>query len=297
MVESDTSFYSDGLKLAGTFYWPDDADGGKPAAITIACSGFTGLRRIHPARFARFLTGKGHACFGFDYRGFADSEGPRGRVLLEEQVRDIIHAIAHVSADSRVNERRIFLLGWGMGAGLVLDAARAMPEVVGIMAVNGFYNGARVQRAHRGEDGFRTFCQRVTEERCERVRKGQAEQVDPFDIYPLDDQSRHYVDNVLRKTPDYDAELYSMELADSLLRWDVETAVARMKLPLLIAHGDSNRLHPTEEAQSLYDVYAGRKSLLWLEGAGHTEFMHDDNPTFQLLAGRISDWISEQLDR
>jgi hypothetical protein len=29
--------------------------------------------------------------FGFDYRGFADNEGEKGGVLLEEQLRDIKH--------------------------------------------------------------------------------------------------------------------------------------------------------------------------------------------------------------
>lgn len=294
MIEEQVQFYSDGLKLAGTFYWPDGA-GEEPGPITIACSGFTGLRRIHPARFARFLTSRGHACFGFDYRGFADSEGPRGRVLLEEQVRDIMHAAAYVSGESRVDERRMLLLGWGMGAGLVLDAARMLLGVVGVIAVNGFYNGARVQRAHRGDDGFRAFCLQVGAERRERVRSGKAAMVDPFDIYPLDAQSREYVDNVLRKTPQYDAERYSMELADSLLRWDPESQARDMEVPLLIAHGTENRLHPPGEAEALHAAYGGPKTLFWLETAGHTEFMHDEDPKFQLLAGRIGNWISQRV--
>lgn len=295
MTEEQATFYSDGLKLAGSFYWPDDVDGGARQSVTIACSGFTGLRCIHPARFARYLTKRGHACFGFDYRGCADSEGPAGRVLLTEQVRDIIHAAAFVSADARVDARRLFLLGWGMGAGLVLDAARAMPGVIGLIAANGFYSGARVQRAHRGDDAFRAFCQQVAVERRERVRTGKAATVDPFDVYPLDAQSRAYVDNVLRKTPGYEAERYSMELADSLLRWDAESLARTLDIPLLVAHGAENRLHPPSEAESLHAVYSGPKTLFWLEGAGHTEFMHDDDPKFQRLAGRICDWMNERL--
>lgn len=295
MQAEETSFYSDGLRLAATYCWPDDHDDATPSPMIIANSGFTGLRHIHPARFARYLTRRGQPCFGFDYRGFADSEGARHRVLLEEQVRDIIHAAAYVAGDDRVDASQLVLLGWGMGAGLVLDAARHHPGIIGIIAINGFYDGSRVQRAHRGEAGYRAFCNRVDAERRQRSRTGTAETTDPFDLYPLDRQSRTYVDDVLRKTPGYQAELYSFELADSLLRWDPLAYADQMHLPVLIAHGSQNRLHPVEEAQSLHDAYAGPKELYWIEGAGHTEFMHDDDPTFQALGSRVADWIDKQL--
>lgn len=295
MTEERTRCFSDGLRLSGTFFWPDGPVGDTPRPLVVACSGFTGLCSIHPARFARYLTARGHACFGFDYRGFAESEGTPGRVLLEEQVRDIIHAVAFAAADPRVDARRIVLLGWGMGAGLVLDAARILPGIIGIIAANGFYNGRRFQHAHRGDDGLRSFCEQVDAERADRARTGQATEVDPFDIYPLDPQSREYVDRVLRKTAGYEAERYSMELADSLLRWDVEAYAGQMDVPLLVAHGRENRLHPPAEAESLYAAYAGPKSIYWIEQAGHTEFMHDDNPRFQALGARIAEWLAERF--
>lgn len=295
MQTEQTHFFSDGLRLGASLFWPDDVDAGTPQPMVVACSGFTGLRHIHPARFARYLTGRGLSCCGFDYRGFADSEGTRCRVLLEEQVRDIVHATAWVAGDERVDPSRLLLLGWGMGGGLVLDAARELPGVIGVIAVNGFFDGARVQRAHRGEDGLRAFRERVDAERRERARTGVAAQTDPFDIYPLDPQSREYVDNVLRKTPAYEAERYSFELAESLLRWAPEAYAGRMQLPLLIAHGDANKLHPVSEAESLHGAYAGPKELYWIRGAGHTEFMHDDDPRFQGLAAHVADWIAARL--
>jgi fermentation-respiration switch protein FrsA (DUF1100 family) len=285
------------LRLGASFFWPDDHDITTPGPMVIACSGFTGLRHIHPARFARYLTTHHLPCFGFDYRGFADSEGPRGRVVLEEQVRDIIHAAAYVSGDTRVDATRLILLGWGMGGGLVLDAARQLPGVIGVIAINGFYDGRRVQRIHRGEDGYRAFCARVAEERRQRARTGEATESDPFDVYPLDPESRAYVDRVLRKTAGYQAASCSFELADSLLRWSPEAFAGGMDLPLLIAHGDRNRLHPPDEAESLYGLYRGPKELYWIKGAGHTEFMDDDDPAFQALGARVVDWIDALLER
>jgi len=292
MKIEDATFFSDGLKLSGSFYWPDGAGDG-PHPVVIPCSGFTGLNAIHPARFARYLTARGHACFGFDYRGFASSEGPRGRVLLEEQARDIEHAAAFAAGDPRVGP--IILLGWGMGGGLVADAARSLRGLAGLCCVNGFYVGARVQRAHRGEDGLSGFERRVAEERVHRARTGEDRETDPFDLYPLDDQSRRYVDTVLRKTEDYDAQPYSWQLAESLLRFDVEAFAPSLRLPLLVCHGEQNRLHPVEEARSFHEAYGGEKELYWIPEAGHTEFMADDNPTFLALAGRIEEWVAARF--
>jgi len=297
MQTEDTQLFSDGWRLGGSFFWPDHPSATTPSPMVIACSGFTGLRHIHPARFARFLARRNQPTFSFDYRGFADSEGPRHRVTLGEQVRDVIHAAAYVSGDDRVDGARLILLGWGMGAGLVLDAARHLPGVIGLIAINGFYDGRRVQRVHRGEAGFRSFCARVDEERRRRARTGEATVIDPFDIYPLDPESRDYVDNVLRKTPGYQATSYSFELADSLLRWCPEVYAPALDLPMLIAHGDRNRLHPPSEAESLHGLYGGPKELYWIADAGHTEFMHDDHPTFKALGARVTEWIEALVAR
>jgi len=296
MQIEQATFFSDGLTLHGTFYLPEGHDASTPRPLVLPCSGFTGLNDIHPARFARFLTARGRLCFGFDYRGFAKSEGERGRVLLEEQVRDILSAVAFASGDPRVDAERIVLLGWGMGAGLVLDAARERPGVVGVIGANGFYNGARFQRAHRGEDGYQRFLETINAQLGRQARTGEIERVDPFDLYPLDPQSREYVDNVLRKNPDYDTTGYHYELAASLARWNPEAYGPQMDLPLLVAHGDRNMLHPTVEAESLMQAYAGPKELFWIEGAGHTEFMHDDDPKFLALAGRIEAWLSKLFE-
>lgn len=291
--------------MGGSLFLPDDFDEHRrqsPVPVVVACSGFTGLAAIHPARFARFLTARGHLCFGFDYRGFAASEGERGRVLLEEQVRDIMSAVAAIAGDARVDGARIVLLGWGMGAGLVLDAARRLDgvrggvlAVRGIVAANGFYRGDRFQRAHRTPDEYRDFRAATAGERTDRARDGTARRGDPFEIYPLDPQSREYVDTVLRKAPGYDTADYSWELADSLVGWDVEAHAPRMGIPLLIAHGAANRLHPPAEAEALHAAYGGPKELVWLEGAGHTEFMLDDHPTFRFLADRVERWVSARV--
>lgn len=297
MTTEEHTFHSDGLRLSGAFHFPDDLDPSRRHPLVIPCSGFTGLRCIHPERFARDLTARGYACFSFDYRGFGDSEGARRRVILEEQVRDLLHAVGYVESDPRVNPDRLILLGWGMGAGVVLDAARELLGVVGLIALNGFYSGRRVQQAHRTVDQFFEFRDRVRAQYAERARSGELDWGDPFYYYPLDDKSRHYVEQVLKQNAGYDTEQYSGELADSLLRWHPEAYAPHMRTPLFIGHGTRNALHPPSEADALFSCYGGPRELYWLEGAGHTEWMFDDNPHFQRLCSRLDEWLRRLLER
>lgn len=290
-----TSFQSAGLRLDASFYLPDGGGGGDDdprRPFILSCSGFQGLNNIHPARFARTLTALGYRCFGFDYRGFAESEGDKGRVLLEDQVEDIVAAARFVRSRPEAAGRPLVVLGWGMAGGLVLQAAKEIDGLAGLVCLNGFYDAERVQRAVRGDDGWRTFLGWLEDKRMARAR-GDASKVDPFDVYPLDEVTRGYVDGVLRKNPDFGVDV-TLDFAESLLRFRPERELGHLaKTPVFIGHGSQNALHPPKEAQSLHRSYPGAATLYWVEGGGHTEWMLDDDPKYQALMAAVAAWIGK----
>jgi pimeloyl-ACP methyl ester carboxylesterase len=139
------------------------------------------------------------------------------------------------------------------------------------------------------------FLGRTAAARAEAVHSGEVAAVDPFSIYPLDPQSEDYVDNVLRRFDAFGGLVKPM-LADSLLRFAPDTHLEDLsRIPLLIAHGERNFLHPPIEAESLYNQYPGPKQILWLWNAGHTEWMADDHPTFKGLVTAIDNWYHSQV--
>ncbi|WP_206075730.1 alpha/beta hydrolase [Marinobacter sp. NP-4(2019)] len=89
----------------------------------------------------------------------------------------------------------------------------------------------------------------------------------------------------------------TFDFADSLISFCPEAHLDDRfaQIPLLIAHGAENDLHPVTEARSLYARYPGPKELFLLKGAGHTEWMLDEDPKFQTFAAKIADWISESF--
>jgi pimeloyl-ACP methyl ester carboxylesterase len=290
-------FFSDSLRLDGVLHCPDAAwpENGYP--LVVVCSGFLGLHRIHPARFARILTRLGYCCFSFDYRGYGESEGIRNRVLIEEQVRDIRNAVSITPTIEGVDHARIFVLGWAMGGGLVVDACRDLPNVKGIVAVNGLFDGVLFQESHRNSEEMADFRQRVEEERQRRSLSGIADYVDPFEVYPLDPETLAYVRDNLDTVSGYESSRCSFEIADSLLRWSVLPVAPSSTKPLFVAHGDRNLLHEPAQAVRLAEAYGGLCELKWLQGVGHTEWMQDGNQVLNGLCADLVRWMREVADR
>jgi pimeloyl-ACP methyl ester carboxylesterase len=289
--EEAVVFQSDGWKLDGSIYRGDARDDALPAVIT--CSGFQGFNATHPARFARALTPRGYTCFGFDYRGFARSEGVAGSVHVEEQIRDIANAVRFVR--SVVAPRALVLSGWAMGGAMVLEAARLAEGIDGLVVTNPIADAVRVQRAVRGEDGYRAFRAWLDEERARLVAGGEPRRVDPFAIYPLDPETKRYCDEVLAKNPEFGHGVFP-SFADSLLQLAPESRLDHLaRMPLFLAHGDRNALHPPDEARSLLARYPGPKQMHWVPDAGHTEWMLDGHPKLLALVDALDAWMRELL--
>src|SRR5699024_3266494 len=125
----NVSFFSSGYLLDAELHLPDDEGAAAPYPTIVACSGYGGLKIIHPERFARALTPRGYAVLAFDYRGFGLSEGERGRLIPQEWVRDVRSAVDRVSCHPRLDPGRISLVGWGRGGGGVVAEPADDPRV------------------------------------------------------------------------------------------------------------------------------------------------------------------------
>lgn len=290
MKERQVHFYSDGLRLAGTVYEPEPPASG-PRPVVIVCSGYLGLNAIYPRLFAQPLTAAGFAVFGFDYRGTGESEGVFGRILIEEEVRDVRNAVSFIRTQPGIDPSRIALLGWGMGAGIVIEAAAFDERVAAVAALNGFYNGRRFLLSRHGPAGFRRLMELLEQDRVQRVQTGRGRFADPYEVYPLDPDTRQEVRLRLEPVPRYGPPT-AVELADSLLAFDAEALVDRIApRPLFVGHGTGNVLHPPDEARALLSRAREPKTAYWIEGK-HNDFMQADHPQFIALSGAVIRWLN-----
>jgi pimeloyl-ACP methyl ester carboxylesterase len=235
-------FFSSGLRLDADLHLPDDNAAGAPYPVVVACSGFQGQKTIHPERFARALCPRGYAVLAFDYRGFGLSEGERGRLVPQEWAEDIRAGVDRLCGVDRVDAKRLAVVGWGLGGGVVVAAAADDPRVRAVVCANGIGDGYRSIRHMHDDASWQSLLRRVEADRPRRAAAGRSEITDPWDIVRLnlDERTDRYVSDELYRTPGFGAGV-TLESADFLLRFSPERVVDRLSpRPLLIVHGEKN---------------------------------------------------------
>ena len=294
MRERQAPFYSDGYQLDGTVSLPDDYRSGEKRPGIIPCSGYQGVQAFYPRLFAQHFTQAGYVCLGFDYRGFARSEGRRGRVILDEQAADIRHAITWLSLQPEVDPQRLGLIGWGMGAANVVRVAAQEERVRAVAALNGFFDGTRWLRSIHSYVTWQAILQAIAEDRVRRVTTGHSQLVEPFQHYPLDPDTAAHVQKELATLPGFGGQV-TLEFSESLSRLNAEQDVAAIApRPVFIAHGKHNRLHPIDESLALYAAAKEPKELHLLAGK-HNDFMYHDHPVFVTLMTRLTTFFARYL--
>lgn len=292
MTRQPLPFFSGGLRLDADLHLPESGESAAP--VVIACSGYQGQKVIQPERFARGLVPLGYAVLTFDYRGFGDSEGERGRLVPQEWAEDIRAGVDRLSGLDEVDTSRLGLIGWGLGGGVVVAEAADDPRVRAVACLNGIADGFRSTRNMHDDTSWARLLSRVEADRARRTTLGRSEITDPWDIVrlDLDTSTQGYVSEELYKTPGFGSGV-TLESADYLLRFSPAEVVGRISpRHLLIVHGSHNGLHKPIEAETLYERAGQPKRLEILEGHGHTDFMFDGHPTFARVIGLLDEFFS-----
>jgi hypothetical protein len=292
VIEKKTTFFSEGCRLQATLYYPDELPSDGPHPALIVNSGYQGFNEFYPKMFAEQMTQRGYICLGFDYRGMADSEGEKGTVLIEQQVEDIRNAVTFLQAQKDVDNSRIGLIGWGMGGANVVLAAEKGRNVAGVAALNGFYDGERWLKSIHTYDEWTRLVDEVAEDRTRRVLEGESQLADTFHHYPLDPATKDYVGKELEQVYGF-GHPTRLQFTESILDLKVERDVRHLgPIPLFIAHGRRNTLHPYDEALSLYEAASSPKRLYTIDGR-HNDFMYGDHPEFLAMCDRLQEFFDE----
>jgi uncharacterized protein len=80
MMKRAVVFCSEGVKLQGDIYLPDDLREGERRAGIVLCHGYTGVKDLYLPDTARALNAAGYVAMTFDYKGWGESEGSRSRL-------------------------------------------------------------------------------------------------------------------------------------------------------------------------------------------------------------------------
>src|SRR5262249_55967016 len=188
-MKRPVTFYSEGCKLVGDVYYPDDLQPGETRAGIVLCHGYTGVKDLYLPDNARVLNEAGYVVLTFDYKGWGKSQGSKSRLDPWGRVADVQSAITFLGLQAEVDKRRIGIYGTSYGCAAVGVAAAIDGRVQCTVGVVGMGHGGRWMRSVRRPDEWHDLLAKSEKDRERRVLTGESEFVAREDILLPDRQS------------------------------------------------------------------------------------------------------------
>jgi fermentation-respiration switch protein FrsA (DUF1100 family) len=137
-MREDISFLSDGHKLAGHLYVPDDHVVGEPLPAVVVVGASSGTKEQTPAVYGAGLMQRGYAVLAFDHTSYGHSEGsPRSDENPFAKSEDIKSAVTYLTGRDDIDANRIAVVGVCGGGGYAPYTAVADRRIKAVATVSG----------------------------------------------------------------------------------------------------------------------------------------------------------------
>lgn len=286
---------SPGHELAGVIYRPptgERPEGGWPGIVL--CQGFGGFKEGTPPTLAAHLARNGYLVLSFDYRGFGESEGPRGRLDPFGQVQDVRDAMSLLEFHPEVDASRLGLYGTSFGGALVTYTAAVDERPRAVVATVPVAHGERWLRSLRRNWEFEEFLDELEADRRERLTTGISRLVDKYHIMVPDPLTDEYYAEVVRKQPSLAHAQITLESVERIMEFRPVDVVHRIApRPLLVIAAERDILVRPTEAISLYECAGEPKRLVTMPGVNH--FTVYKAPVREQVMDLAVAWFDEHL--
>jgi len=292
-VKKPVSFFSEGVKLVGDVYCPDDVRPGEQRAGIVLCHGYTGVKDLYLPDNARALNKAGYVAMTFDYKGWGDSAGPRSRLAPSSRVADVQAALTFFGTLPEVDPDRLGIYGTSYGGATVVWVGAIDARVKCLVSVVGIGNGARWMRSVRRPDEWYDLLERSGRDRVKRALEGESEFVRREEILLPDRQSDELAAAARRNNPAAVGTI-PLEYVDETVQFNPEWVVDKIApRPVLFITTDNDRLVPPDESTQLYARAGEPKKLVVLKGYGHYEVYLE--PAFSEVMRATVAWYRQYL--
>jgi len=283
-MEERVSFVSDKLRLSGVLHLPESR--GAPHAAFLVLHGFGSNKDGSGSKaVAAMLAGLGYGALRFDFRGCGESEGDRGRVICQEQVRDTKNALTHLAGRADIDPRRIGVIGQSFGAAVAVYSAGVDRRIAACISSGGWGDGAKkFRRQHASPRAWAKFSAMMKDGK-RRKRSGKPMMVPRYDIVPIPPKLRGNL------APGSIME-FPFEVVETMYAFNANEVVGRIApRPLLLLHSASDSVTPTEQSVELF-ARAGKPTDLHLI-ADVDHFMFSEGNT--LVLNLVRNWLDKHF--
>lgn len=292
-MKTPVTFYSEGHKLVGDLYLPDQMPKSERRAGIVLAHGYTGVKDLYLPDNARVLNEAGYVVLAFDYKGWGNSEGTRSRLAPYSRVADLQAALTFLGLQGGVDEHRLGIYGTSYGGATVIWTAAIDPRVKCVVSCVGVGHGGRWMRSVRRPDEWADMLARAKADREARVLTGKSEMVERAEILLADRQSAALATAARKANPNAINTL-PLDYIDETLQFHPEWVVDKIApRPLLLITTDDDRLVPPEESEALFAKAGEPKKLVTLKGWGHYEVY--TGRAFDEVMGETTAWFKNHL--
>lgn len=293
MQREEVWFQSGGLRCSAWFYSGGATD---RAPAIVFCPGYTG------SKFAAFyqpyverFTEAGISVLLVDYRGWGESEGPRGVIDPQWQVADIRAGLSYLESRPDVDRSRLGVFGVSFGGGNAVTVAGLDERVKAAVSVSGVADGRAFLRSMRREYEWGQFLDDLAEYRRQLASGGEQKLVKPMGEIAIPTPER-LATKVKGNVPEgMTPDATPLECADAILDYrpvDLAARIAPRALLLFYVEGDV--VVSPEHSIWMYEAAGGPKKLVALEGSTHYAAYLDH---FERIAAESLSWFATHLAR
>ena len=296
-MQRKITFYSDGLKIAGVLFEPEEARD-KTCPGIVLCQGMIGIKEYFWfPHIARHFVALGYVALIWDFRGVGESEGEHGRLYPLEQAEDIRNALTYLELHPKVDPERLALIGWSHGGGMVPYMAGVDERVKCGISVLGWGDGEHLLRNPRRYGEWLEFLDRIAEDRRTRVVTGKSELLAPGEILARDPSSNEAMERVLSKIPGMEnvkSTPYSLATAEKILEFKPIDMVDRISpRPILYIAAEKDSVTPAGDIVDMYKRTKEPKKLWIIPGIPHSGVYEE--PYLSQVMEMATEWLREYL--
>lgn len=283
------NFFSEGSKIAAHLYLPSPISVPLPAIIL--CHGFAGVKELLLPSFARYFSERGYAALCFDYRGFGESEGERGRLVPEYQIRDIQNAITYLQSREDIDGDKIGLWGSSFGGANAIVTAARDKRVKCLCVQLTFGDGERVITGAMSPEEKSKFLDTIRKMQQKKVTSNRELMV-PIHKVLSDEQSKTFYNENVVLFPALENKIPFLTVAETLGH-KPELFLDDLAIPIHIVSATDDSVNPPQESQILYEKAHEPKTHLVVKGASHYKVYEGE--FFNLVANAQMEWFRKYL--
>jgi alpha-beta hydrolase superfamily lysophospholipase len=290
-MKKGVEFYSEGSLVKGILYLPDNYEENEKPPALLLCHGFAGVKELLLPNYAEEFCKNGFITLTFDYRGFGESEGERGKLSPQAQITDIRNAITLLQSLPEVDPDKLGLWGTSFGGANAITAASLDKRIKCLSIQLAFGDGERVITRNLSNEEKEKLNTTLKKMWSKAVTQNKIMHV-PIHKVLTDEQSIEFYNKTVDKHPELNIKIPFLSIKETM-EHKPEKYLDSIHIPLLIIAAEKDKVNPKEESEILYQKANEPKALHIVKGATHYEVY--EGAFFKEVVTKQVDWFNKYL--